>query len=256
MSRTVVIAPDSFKGTITASAAAEAIAAGWRQESPDDDIRLLLKSKFAELCRQYGLNRSTWPTPEDLEILVMNASGQFIYAATVIRWIATTGTLPQTQLELVLGMKPEDSSNPFSVLDTLYTAILRSSPIPESTVLWLKSLWLIQRLTHHPSAWTIDRLFEASAGQAKMLFGIPSLVYIPERDHGSSKVASSDYGVQLEVSPSLTPRVGWNTGYAFYHKSFLDYLEDHSRCGAAFPSIDNDQVEQWLWDRFAQTLKC
>ena len=41
MTRTVVIAPDSFKGTIAASAAAEAIAAGWRQERPDDDIRLL-----------------------------------------------------------------------------------------------------------------------------------------------------------------------------------------------------------------------
>lgn len=41
MTRTVVIAPDSFKGTIAAADAAQAIAAGWRQERPDDDIRLL-----------------------------------------------------------------------------------------------------------------------------------------------------------------------------------------------------------------------
>ena len=41
MTRTIVIAPDSFKGTIAAADAAQAIAAGWLEERPDDDIRLL-----------------------------------------------------------------------------------------------------------------------------------------------------------------------------------------------------------------------
>ena len=41
MAHTVVIAPDSFKGTIGAAAAAEALAAGWRRESTDSDLRLL-----------------------------------------------------------------------------------------------------------------------------------------------------------------------------------------------------------------------
>ncbi|WP_194410475.1 glycerate kinase [Microbacterium cremeum] len=41
MTGTVVIAPDSFKGTIAAAAAAEAIAEGWRRERPSDDVRLL-----------------------------------------------------------------------------------------------------------------------------------------------------------------------------------------------------------------------
>ena len=41
MTRTIVIAPDSFKGTIAAADAAREIAAGWREERPDDDIRLL-----------------------------------------------------------------------------------------------------------------------------------------------------------------------------------------------------------------------
>lgn len=41
MARTVVIAPDSFKGTIGAAAAADALAAGWRRESPDSDLRLM-----------------------------------------------------------------------------------------------------------------------------------------------------------------------------------------------------------------------
>ncbi|WP_299959505.1 glycerate kinase [uncultured Modestobacter sp.] len=34
----VVIAPDSFKGTLDATAAADALAAGWRRERPDDEL--------------------------------------------------------------------------------------------------------------------------------------------------------------------------------------------------------------------------
>ena len=38
--RTVLIAPDSFKGSLTSVAVAEAIAAGWRRARPDDTILL------------------------------------------------------------------------------------------------------------------------------------------------------------------------------------------------------------------------
>jgi glycerate kinase len=37
----VVVAPDSFGGTLSAPAAAESIARGWRRAAPDDDLRLL-----------------------------------------------------------------------------------------------------------------------------------------------------------------------------------------------------------------------
>jgi glycerate kinase len=39
--RRVVIAPDSFKGSIPAPEAAAAIAAGWRSVAPDDELRLI-----------------------------------------------------------------------------------------------------------------------------------------------------------------------------------------------------------------------
>ncbi len=39
MASTVVIAPDSFKGTLGAAAAAEALAAGWRRARPGDEVR-------------------------------------------------------------------------------------------------------------------------------------------------------------------------------------------------------------------------
>ncbi|GAA2242724.1 glycerate kinase [Rarobacter faecitabidus] len=44
----VVIAPDSFKGTIGARAAAEAIAAGWRLVRPGDDLQILPQADGGE----------------------------------------------------------------------------------------------------------------------------------------------------------------------------------------------------------------
>jgi glycerate 2-kinase len=41
MSRRVLIVPDKFKGTLTAQAAAECIAEGWREACPQDDLQLL-----------------------------------------------------------------------------------------------------------------------------------------------------------------------------------------------------------------------
>ena len=41
MVHTVVVAPDSFKGTIGAAQAAEALGAGWNRARPHDVIRLV-----------------------------------------------------------------------------------------------------------------------------------------------------------------------------------------------------------------------
>ena len=53
--------------------------------SPDDDVRRFLKSKFGELCRRHGIKPSKWPPEEVIDKLVRDASGQFVYVATVIR---------------------------------------------------------------------------------------------------------------------------------------------------------------------------
>ena len=230
--------------------------------SPDDDIRLFLKSKFAELCRRCGLDPATWPSEEAIAKLVEDASGQFIYAATVLRYVDTPGTIPQLQLDIVLKIKPRDKSNPFSLLDALYTSILHSCPNPEMAVLWLKTVKELHdtRNDHAPSAWTINRLLESHAGQAQTLLGaLPSLVHIPPPSIGLGKLPDSQhYGDQLGLSPppTHTGSVGWGTSYSFYHKSFLDFLGDKYRYGPAFPSVDRDRFDEWIQVRFAQTLRC
>ena len=228
---------------------------------PDDDIRLFFKSKFAELSRRYDYAPSTWPRQEDIAKLVRDASGQFIYAATVIRWIDTPGRAPQAQLGVVLNLRPLAGSNPFGVLDALYTSILKSSPSPTNTVLWLKAAQFLNHsgggTRYLPSGWTIDRLFESSAGQARVLLGLPSLVYLDKhRSPGSDGYDSFQYGRGLDVPISVMDKPGWNTTYTFYHKTFLDFLEDSMRYGRSFPDVDDKRVMKWLWGRYAQVLKC
>ncbi|TEB28102.1 hypothetical protein FA13DRAFT_1816058 [Coprinellus micaceus] len=210
--------------------------------NPDADIALFLKSRFAEIRRRYTHLPATWPTESDIAALVDNASGQFIYAATIIRFLHTPPKLPQDQLNIILGPKGVGGSNPFTTLDALYTSVLLSSPDPDVTVLWLQAHQVIQREVLPPTsvivpAWFFDRFFESTAGQAQMLFGIPSLIHLAERKFTNPK------------PPSVSDAI-----YAFYHKSFLDFLEDPSRCKAV-SNIGRAEAREWLRDRIGNVLK-
>ncbi|KAJ3523061.1 hypothetical protein NMY22_g11617 [Coprinellus aureogranulatus] len=230
---------------------------------PDDDIRLFLESKFSELSRRYCLP-PTWPGEASIKRLVANASGQFIYAATVMRFIDAPPRLPQVSLNIVLKLQSSAGFRPFNSLDKLYTAILKASPSPSETVLWLKALQLIAQgsmIIDSPtslSAWTADRLFESGAGQAQLvLLGIPSLLYLAKKDVLSSAVYDFHfYADQISWPSTPLHPPGSNAGYSFYHRSFLDFLQDPARCEAAFPDIGKGKVEHWLWERISTALKC
>ncbi|KAJ3524845.1 hypothetical protein NMY22_g10827 [Coprinellus aureogranulatus] len=228
---------------------------------PDADISLYLKSKFTELSRRYGFAPSTWPRDEDIKTLVRNASGQFIYASTILRFIDAPPAPPKEQLDIVLSIKlPEGGKSPFAPLDALYVAILNSSPSPAETVLWLKAHAVLQSETRsqrygddkYPSAWTIDRLFETSEGQARVLFGLPSLIFLKPQNRCDSAV----HGKFYNVPASITPKDKWASMYSFYHQSFLDFLQDAARSGAAFPEITDRKVERWIWERLSHVLLC
>lgn len=225
--------------------------------SPNDDIRLYMKSKFSEKCRRCGLDPSAWPPEEDIAKLVENASGQFIYASTVIRFVDTPGASPQAQLNAVLNPKidPEAKSNPFAMLDALYSSILKSTPSPDTAVLWLQAIDLIrfaaEGFSFPPSAWTIDRCFESYEGQAQsVLGGLPSLL------HTVDSPTDFKYLERHLERPTVLHQscAGWYTCYAFYHKSFLDYLGDDMRYGVAFPEVARASSAEWLGDRLLQVL--
>ena len=102
------------------------------------DIERYLRDKFEEI---YSRNRdimpdikSPWPLKYDLQTLVRRASGQFIYAATVIKFVDsdTDFRTPEEKLNIILNSSPIQALA-FSELDRLYTQIL--SQYPDSGVL-------------------------------------------------------------------------------------------------------------------------
>ena len=65
-----------------------------------------------------------WPPPSDIDAIVEKSSGQFVYPATVARFIGDSPASPKRSLEIVLGLRPPTRTSPFATLDSLYMYIL------------------------------------------------------------------------------------------------------------------------------------
>ncbi|KAF9544211.1 hypothetical protein CPC08DRAFT_417670, partial [Agrocybe pediades] len=102
------------------------------EREADSDIRLYLFDRFAEIKDNFN-NRTTgkklhqdWPGDWVIETLVWKSSRQFVYAATVIRYVESTRHRPDHRLDVILNRRPENGDHPFAELDSLYATILES----------------------------------------------------------------------------------------------------------------------------------
>ncbi|KAK1219057.1 hypothetical protein PQX77_018233 [Marasmius sp. AFHP31] len=99
-----------------------------------EDIRRYYCHHFREIVayRRYGQVGfpTPWPSEADLEILVERACGQFIFAATVIKFIKDAFRQPIEQLRIIIQNIPlrRPGSSPYQHLDVLYDFILRVNP--------------------------------------------------------------------------------------------------------------------------------
>jgi hypothetical protein len=200
--------------------------------NPDADMILFLEAKFAEIRHEYQLFAS-WPSSDVKQTLVENASGQFIYVATAMRFIEESSAPPQELLDQVMALRRQDvSANPFAPLDALYTYILNSSPNPLLTAHWLSLIFRTNYLETLNSGkkWSArltQHFLESSPGEASYVFrGLNSLVSIPPTDDHTSS-------------------------YALFHKSLTDFLADPSRCGSLYV----DDPDELYHTRYLQIWK-
>ncbi|KAJ6505665.1 hypothetical protein C8R47DRAFT_967594, partial [Mycena vitilis] len=103
---------------------------------PSSDIRRYLRDRFADIQRRRFPNESgtypPWPSKDDLKTLVHKASGQFIYAATVIKFIDDEYSHPAEQLRCVLRL-PTTHTTVFRDLESsICCTHLFSPPTPTS----------------------------------------------------------------------------------------------------------------------------
>jgi hypothetical protein len=88
------------------------------------DMRRYLQRRFEDIGLR--INDPKWFSENDIETLVQAGSGQFIYVATVYKYISIPRASPAARLKIVLTWMPREgqATRPFEVLDKLYTNIL------------------------------------------------------------------------------------------------------------------------------------
>ena len=173
---------------------------------PDIDIARYLRSKFTEIVRKHRRNSLPlqWPSEKAILTLVSKASGQFIYAATVIRYVDVRHERPDDRLKIVLGLSGSQSSNPFTELDELYQEIFGAAVDKPLTNHLLGALLLLK--TPLPVV-SLENLLGLQPGDAeRALCHLHSVVRIPNNIDG-------------------------HAGVGLYHASLGDFLFDSARAG-------------------------
>ncbi|KAF6751378.1 hypothetical protein DFP72DRAFT_1012655 [Ephemerocybe angulata] len=212
---------------------------------PDADIALFYDAKFSTICRCLGIRPEEWPGKDTKLTLVRNASGQFVYAATAMRYIegsqhSTEGhereiagqpSTPYRRLEHILGLTPshsrdgKSSHNPLEDLDALYRLLLETCPDPELSMKWLRAT----QIPRESPVWLLRLVLQVSPGEEQYALGPLS-----------------------SLLPTQISEENLQKPYSFHHKSFLDFIADPTRCGKRF--LTKEESLTWVAQRFFQTL--
>ena len=203
---------------------------------PGRDIEVFLRDGFAKICAKNSILAHVehpWPKDGVIDLLVQQSSGQFIYAATVLKFVGADFCSPTKQLALVL--KPDPTA--FSDLDKLYTQILSVYP---SAVNIARVLGIIS-VSHGWFAEVMEDIFGMEEGELKLVLrGLSSLMK-DEKD-----VDWNRWHLDSGATPYLIPH--------FAHASFGDYLFDSSRSGPFH--VNRQEYENQLTTRsFALIIK-
>jgi len=100
-----------------------------KPEAVDRDIELLFRTRLASLARNRSdLNLTEdWPSSSDIDILCQKAAGFFIYASTVVKFVASEINPPTERLSLIISLPQSTVEEGKSGVDQLYIKILQQA---------------------------------------------------------------------------------------------------------------------------------
>ena len=193
----------------------------------DSDIAYFLRDEFRRIRQTHfhkHLLPETWPDDSMIRILISKSSGQFIYAATVVKYVKSPRKRPDHRLEIIQGLRPRanDMDMPFAELDALYTHILSSS---EDITLVLDILRLVINVR----------------GPVGNIY-LNDFEFLLELDPGSIETLLCDLGSLVEIVDIKEGRT-----IKILHASFQDFLSDAARSKTYFrdpTEIIRDQLKQ------------
>ncbi|KAF5328734.1 hypothetical protein D9619_011469 [Psilocybe cf. subviscida] len=189
---------------------------------PAEDIRRFVAAKFDEIKRTHHLShnlRADWPLDSDIENITTKSSGQFIYAATVMRFLEHSAESPHIMLKIVQGIQPAENHTPFAQLDTMYSHIFSQAKNPVA-IRNIFAMHFISALdsANHPLCGFLESKYNSTTVE--------------------SIISTLSSIVRLE-------RSGF-TKLVFYHASLGDFLLDKSRSGMHFLNMHAAWVELTL----------
>jgi len=185
---------------------------GVKPEMVDGDIKLFFQTQLTSLAE----NRSDidsaedWPSSSDVKILCKKAAGFFIYASTVVRFVASENNPPEKRLVLITSLPQSTAEEGRSGVDQLYTEVLKQAFCNIYT----------DGTQHHSC-------FQTVVGAIVLIFNPLSIKGLSELlKYDASDIRSTTQSLHsLLLVPNST-----GDPIRTFHKSFPDFLTDPERC--------------------------
>jgi hypothetical protein len=194
-----------------------------------EDMRRYLRRRFEDIGLR--INQPHWFTEGNIDTLVQAGSGQFVYVATVYKYVSERGASPVQKLKTVLNWTPEQVTRPFEALDMLYRNILLSAKEAYEAVdthsgrdfLSLLKIYLLDLDNSGGSDW---RYGGESAG-SDIITALLNL------ESDALEILT------LDLRSLLCLKEGnWGNWYlATYHKSLYDFMDEKSRTKDLFVPV-------------------
>jgi len=178
------------------------------------DIRCYFKAKFEEIWTKDADLPRDWPGEDVIDQLVDKASGQFIYATTIMRYIMFAYHSPEERLAVIRGLleKPP-GDKPYQNLDELYSHVVRNANRRADMLRIIAFIIVINRVTANTHI--------LSPAFSK-LCSPPKLGLILGLRRGDLLRCLMDVHSVIKVGDD-------NCDVLIYHKSFPDFLLDPLR---------------------------
>jgi hypothetical protein len=214
-----------------------------KPKAVDSDIKLFFQTQLASLAK----NRSDcdlmdeWPSSFDIEILCKKAAGFFIYASTVVKFVASEYSPPTERLALITSLPRSTVGEGKSGVDQLYIKVLEQAFHNTDT-------------DNHQ----LYSRFQSVVGTVLLIFnplstnGLSELLKKSHPSLGVPSIMRSLHSVLLVPDNKEDP-------IQIFHKSFPDFITNPERCkDERFfinPSVHHQEILLSCLDLMEERLK-
>ncbi|PPR03700.1 hypothetical protein CVT24_007421 [Panaeolus cyanescens] len=219
----------------------------------DNDIAIFVTDELTAIAKSYRFKHHLppgWPSESIINEIVGKSSGQFIYAATVVRYVQKCQGVPSTQLQGLLSSTLPKTAHPFAELDALYTAIIKKSPYRDEFVSLVGVVAKMRRFTSLYGPQTVADLIRARILMEELIYVQQCLSFSAPFD-----VIMADFGSLFNYYVHEKDDI--NPCYCvirWFHKSLFDFIQDPTRAPEGY-HLDFDSGTQDIRDpHYAQQV--